>query len=68
MRLSEISRRLIVASLASAGLLVLQGCQESEQDRILVYEKGTYLGEPDEELSPAQQEALRYRAKITQGN
>ncbi len=68
MPLSQNPRRLIVACLAGIGLLILQGCQESEQDRILSFEKGTYLGEPDEPLSPAQQEALRYRAKITQGN
>lgn len=68
MRLSQNPQRLIAACLAGVGMLILQGCQESEQNRILFYEKGTYLGEPDEGLSPAQQEALRYRAKITQGN
>ena len=42
--------------------LALQGCREDEQDRILMYEPGTYLGQPDEPLDQEQVEALRQRA------
>lgn len=49
-----------------AGLL-LSACDEAEQDRVLRYEKGTYLGQPDRPLSPEDQEALRQRTRLQQG-
>lgn len=42
--------------------LALAGCREEERDRILAYDKGVYLGKPDQRLEPAQIEVLRYRA------
>ena len=41
--------------------LALQGCREDEQDRVLLYEPGTYLGQPDPPLEQAQVDALRQR-------
>jgi hypothetical protein len=32
-------------------LMVLSSCAEDEQNRILIYEKGTYLGKADQSLS-----------------
>ena len=40
----------------------LQACREDEQDRPLVYDKGTYLGQVDEKLDQDQVDALRQRA------
>jgi hypothetical protein len=49
--------------LALLGLaLAAQGCGESQQDRVLMYQPGTYLGQPDEPLDQAQVDALRQRA------
>ncbi len=45
----------------AAGLL-LAACDESEQDRVLRYEKGIYLGAPVSELSADQVETLRRQA------
>lgn len=42
----------------------LQACREEEQDRILLFEKGVYLGEPDQELDEATREQLRQRARL----
>jgi hypothetical protein len=42
--------------------LAVQSCREDEQDRVLVYEPGTYLGQPDEPLDQEQVDALRQRA------
>jgi len=42
--------------------LALAGCREEEHGRILFYDKGVYLGAPDQKLDPAQIDALRYRA------
>ena len=41
--------------------LALQGCREDEQDRVLLYEPGTYLGQPDPPLEQAQVDAPRQR-------
>jgi hypothetical protein len=43
--------------------LLLQGCREGEQDRPLLYDKGTYLGETGQPLDPQQVEELRSRAQ-----
>jgi len=42
--------------------LAVQSCREDEQDRVLMYEPGTYLGQPDEPLDQEQVDALRQRA------
>ena len=49
--------------LALVGIaLVVQGCREDEQDRPLLYDKGTYRGQPDAPLSEEQVDALRQRS------
>jgi hypothetical protein len=42
--------------------LLVQGCREDEQDRPLVYEKGSYQGQPDQSLTDEQVERLRQRS------
>lgn len=42
--------------------LVAQGCREDEQDRPLVYDKGSYQGQPDQALTDEQVERLRQRS------
>jgi hypothetical protein len=49
-----------------AGLAVA-GCDEAEQGRVLRYEKGTYLGKPDTDLTAGQLDELRQRAKLQGG-
>ena len=44
-------------------LVGLTACQESERDRLLRYEKGTYLGAKDQSLSPEQLQSLQLRAR-----
>ncbi len=43
--------------------LLLAGCEEEEQNRILMFEKGTYLGQEDNAMGDTQAEELRQRAK-----
>lgn len=53
---------------AAAGLLLsLAACDESEQGRVLLYEKGTYLGQSDSELTDQQRQELRARAMLQSG-
>lgn len=55
--------RQVLTALALAGLVfALQACREDEQDRPLVYDKGTYQGQADEKLEQDQVDALRQRA------
>jgi len=58
---------LLVAAIAGLGLS-LAACDEAEQGRILRYEKGTYLGQKDTELSPEALDVLRSRAGLQGGN
>ena len=51
--------RLCAVVLLSAGLT---GCAEEEQDRVLSYEKGTYLGKVDQKLSEDQLRKLAVRS------
>jgi len=46
----------------AGSLLLVGGCREEEQGRPLVYDKGTYQGQADEQLAEDQVEALRQRA------
>ena len=39
------------------------GCREEEQHRPLTYDKGTYQGKPDQQLTDAQRQELRSRAR-----
>ncbi|MEM7222889.1 MAG: hypothetical protein AAF495_07935 [Pseudomonadota bacterium] len=41
--------------------VLLSACDDSEQGRILRYEKGTYLGEKDRPLTEEEVEQLRQR-------
>ena len=50
-----------------AGALV-SACDEAEQDRVLRYEKGTYLGPTEEPLEDATLRELRQRANLQGGN
>ena len=52
---------------ALAAMSLLTACDEQEQDRILRYEKGTYLGKPDTPLTEEQIEDLRLRARRQAG-
>lgn len=59
----------LIPVLAGAGfVLALAACDESEQGRILRYEKGTYLGKADSELSEEQRDELRQRARRQAGS
>ena len=44
--------------------LSLSACDPNEQDRVMRYEKGTYLGEPDTPLSAEARDELRSRARL----
>lgn len=50
-----------------AAAIGLAACDEAEQDRILRYEKGTYLGVPDEPLDNETLDDLRFRARLQAG-
>jgi len=55
--------RPIVLWLVIAGsALLVQGCREDEQERSLMYDKGSYQGQPDQGLSEEQVERLRQRS------
>ncbi len=54
---------IVAGSLIAAGL-VLGACREQEQDRVLLYEKGSYLGQPDTALSEETRVALRERSQF----
>lgn len=58
---------LLLSTMVVAGLL-LAACDESEQGRVLMYDKGTYLGQPDNPLTEDEQEALRARTRMQQGS
>ncbi len=63
--MGPILRRNSVVWAAVVALVILLGaCDESEQGRILRYEKGTYLGKPDTPLTDEQVEKLRQRANL----
>ncbi|MEQ8355181.1 MAG: hypothetical protein RH942_06555 [Kiloniellaceae bacterium] len=58
----------LIPLLAGAGLvLALAACDQAEQGRILQYEKGTYLGQSDSELTEKQREELRARTMMQGG-
>ena len=52
----------------AASLFLLTACDEQEQGRILRYEKGTYLGPPDQQLDQETLDRLRQRARLQQGS
>ena len=60
----QTKRSLLVLSVIFVTGLLLSACDEAEQDRILRYEKGTYLGQKDQMLTERQQADLRARARM----
>lgn len=63
MRFNDKRVRFVTVGVMLAALAVVSGCREEEQGRILVYEKGTYLGKPDQKLPESTQQELRSRAR-----
>lgn len=53
---------LLLSCLLVAGLAI-SGCRKEEQNRTLEFEKGTYLGKPDQQLTNEQITELRHRAE-----
>lgn len=67
--MSEAKRKswvFVTCCLAAAGF-ALMGCRSEEQNRITRFEKGTYLGKPDQKLNKEQINELRFRARGQQG-
>ncbi|MEO3429386.1 hypothetical protein AAFN88_11045 [Pelagibius sp. CAU 1746] len=62
-----ILHKLIPVAAGATLVLALAGCDESEQGRVLRYEKGTYLGKADSELSEERRDELRSRATLQSG-
>ena len=52
--------RLFVGVVVVASLAVT-GCRDEEQGRVLLFEKGAYLGQPDQALNEGQVGDLRQR-------
>jgi hypothetical protein len=60
------STALFVTLIAGLGV-GLSACDEAEQGRILMYEKGTYLGQPDTAIPAETQSMLKSRAAMQRG-
>jgi hypothetical protein len=58
----KLSRFVAVGAIVAA-MAVVAGCREEEQGRPIIFEKGTYLGKPDQKLTDAQEQELRSRAR-----
>jgi len=52
---------LLLSGLLMASLAI-GGCRSEEQGRTLIFDKGTYLGKPDQKLTDEQLTELRHRA------
>jgi hypothetical protein len=61
MKRSDKIIRLVIFGALLAALPLISGCREEEQGRTLFYPQGAYVGQPDQKLSQAQQQALRAR-------
>ena len=59
--ISIIRRFFVVLSLLALSFGVI-ACAEEEQNRVLSYEKGTYLGKKDQKLTEAQLRQLGLRS------
>ncbi|UCH74728.1 MAG: hypothetical protein JSU82_02415 [Rhodospirillales bacterium] len=64
---SNRKRGTILACIVIAAATALMGCRSEEQNRIMRFEKGTYLGKPDQNLSDEQVNELRHRARAQEG-
>lgn len=62
MKIGRSGRHWVAVAIVLASGVALGGCREEEQDRILLFEQGEYLGQPDETLDESQVEELRSRA------
>ena len=60
-------KTILCLAVACVGLLVA-ACDEAEQDRMLRYEKGVYLGPVESPLEAEQLGVLRQRAKLQGGS
>jgi hypothetical protein len=58
----KLSRFVVAAAMVTA-MAAIAGCREEEQGRPIIFEKGTYLGKPDQKLTDAQEQELRSRAR-----
>jgi hypothetical protein len=58
--------RFALLALIAVGF-AMTGCDEAEQGRVLMYEKGTYLGPKDQPLSDEQKAELRARTLQQRG-
>lgn len=58
-----LKRAALAGCLVAVGL-ALGGCRENEQDRVLLFEQGKYLGKADRPLSESQVDELRHRAEL----
>lgn len=56
-----------VCCLVLAGSALL-GCRKEEQGRVLLYEKGTYLGKADDKLDQEKVNTLRVRVSSQSGS
>lgn len=54
--------RLALAAALGIAATSVAGCREEEQGRMLLYEKGTYKGQPDTPLPQQRIDELRQRA------
>ena len=59
-----ITREFLKVLLLATFVAALSSCAEEEQNRLLSYEKGTYLGPADQSLSDEQVRKLMTRADI----
>ena len=64
---SETKSTALLAALIAGLSVSLSACDEAEQGRILMYEKGTYLGQPDTELPAETENMLKSRAAMQRG-
>ncbi len=56
-------KSVLLLGCAAAVTLTLGACREEEQDRILIYQKGVYLGQADTPVSEQARRALRQRMR-----
>lgn len=57
-------RHLALLCSAVALALLLGGCREDEQNRVLKFEQGKYLGKSDQPLSSERVDELRQRSRL----
>ena len=63
-----ITRKFLVLFALTAVVAGFSACAEEEQNRVLSYQKGTYLGKTDQQLSEKQLRALINRSNAQRVN